>query len=166
LFPRKVDFFEVITYPFLFAAGGGFFKPLALSCDRKLIVGVWNFEEFGCPLAFGLLGTKGFGERLLLNNVDFSNDVVEFEMDCSVETLVLDSVIKEDGEDETVFVVEDVVELADNFEVELFTNFDDVAIVVGPVVEDLGEGELLLPKECWGLVVTFGPDGLFGACLG
>ena len=70
--------------------------------------------------------------------------------------------MKEDGEDETVFVVEEVVELDDDFEVELFTNFVDVAIVVvvDPVVEDFGEGELLLPEEGLGLVVTFGPDGL------
>ena len=38
-----------------------------------------------------LVGTKGLGERLLLNRVvDFSKD--DFDTDFSVETLVLDSV--------------------------------------------------------------------------
>ena len=161
MFPSRVDCFEVITYPLLLAApGGGFFKTL--SCDCELFVGILIFEEFVGPFASVLVGTKGFGERLLLNKVDFSNDVVEFETDFSVET-----VMKEDGEDETVFVVEEVVELDDDFEVELFTNFDIVPfVVVDPVVEDFGEGELLLPEEGWGLVVTFGPGGLFTAGLG
>ena len=148
MFPGKVGCFEVITYPFLLAPGGGFFKTLILSCGLE---------------SSGFVGTKVFGERLLLSKVDFSKDVVEFETDFSVETLVLDSVMKEDGEAETVFVVEDVVEFDDNVEVELFTNFEDV--VVDPL-EDFGEGELLLGEECWGLFVAFGPDGLFGAGLG
>lgn len=163
MFPGKVGCLEVITYPFLLAPGGGFFKQLALSSGLESFVDILN-EDLGGTLASGLVGTKGFGERLLLSKVDFSKDVVEFETDFSVETLVLDSVIKEDGEAETVFVaVEDVVELDDDFEVELFTNFDDV--VVDPVKEGFGEGELLLGEECWGLFVNFGPDGLFGAGL-
>ena len=48
---------------------------------------------------------------------------------------------------ETVFVVvEDVVELDDDFEFELFTNFDDVEVVVGPL-EDFGGGRFLLTEE-------------------
>ena len=147
MFPSKVGCFEVITYPFLLAPGGGFFETLTLSCGLESFADILN-EELGGPLASGLVGTKGFGERLLLNNVDFSKDVVEFETDFSVETLVLDSVIKEDGEAETVFVVEDVVEFDDDVEVEHFTNFDDIDIVVDPVEVGFGEGELLLAEEC------------------
>ena len=48
---------------------------------------------------------------------------------------------------ETVFVVvEDVVELDDDFEFELFTNFDDVEVVVDPL-EDFGEGRFLFTEE-------------------
>ena len=145
LFSSKVGCFEVITYPFLLAPGGGFFETLTLSSGLESFADILK-EELGGTLASGFVGTKVFGERLLLNKVDFSKDVVEFETDFSVETLVLDSVIKEDGEAETVFVaVEDVVALDDDVEIELFTNFEDV--VVGPL-EDFGEGELLLGEEC------------------
>ena len=147
MFPSKVGCFEVITYPFLLlSAGGGFFEPLALSCGLESFVDILN-EALGATFLSVLVGIKGFGERLLLNKVDFSKDVVEFETDFSVETLVLDSVIKEDGEAETVFVVEDVVELDDDVEVELFINFDDVDVVVDPL-DGFGEGELLLAEEC------------------
>ena len=92
MFSIKVDLlfdcFEV-TLPFLLAAGGCSFKPQAFSCE--LFVDILN-EELGL-FASVLVGTKGLGERLLLNKVDFSKDVFEFETDFSVETLVLDSVI-------------------------------------------------------------------------
>ena len=92
MFSSKVDIlfdcFEV-TYPFLLAAGGCSFKPLAMSCE--LFVGILNVE-LG-PFASVLVGTKGLGERLLLSKVDFSKDVFEFKTDFSVETFVLDSVI-------------------------------------------------------------------------
>ena len=92
LFCIKVDLlfdFVEFTYPFLLAGGVGFFKPLALSCDWELFVDILN-EELG-TFPSVLVGTKGLGERLLLNNVvDFSKD--DFDTDFSVETLVLDSV--------------------------------------------------------------------------
>lgn len=48
---------------------------------------------------------------------------------------------------ETVLiVVEDVVELDDDFEFELFTNFDEVEVVADPL-EDFGEAEFLLTGE-------------------
>ena len=47
-----------------------------------------------------------------------------------------------------VVVVDDAEELDDNdFEAELFTNFDDVEVVAEPL-EVLGEGELLLANDC------------------
>ena len=92
LFSIKVDLlfdFVEFTYPFLLGGGVGFFKPLALSCDWELFVDILN-EELG-TFPSVLAGTKGLGERLLLNNVvDFSKD--DFDTDFSVETLVLDSV--------------------------------------------------------------------------
>ena len=47
-----------------------------------------------------------------------------------------------------VVVVDDAEELDDDdFEAELFTNFDDVEVVAEPL-EVLGEGELLLADDC------------------
>ena len=44
--------------------------------------------------------------------------------------------------------VDDAEELDDDdFEAELFTNFDDVEVVAEPL-EVLGEGELLLANDC------------------
>ena len=55
----------------------------------------------------------------------------------------------EDGvADIVVIVVDDAEELdEDDFEAELFTNFDDVEVVAEPL-ELLGEGELLLADDC------------------
>ena len=48
---------------------------------------------------------------------------------------------------ETVFVdVEDVVELDDDFEFELFTNFDDVEVVVDPL-EGFEQERFLFTEE-------------------
>ena len=50
--------------------------------------------------------------------------------------------------DIVVVVVDDAEELDDDdFEAELFTNFDDVEVVAEPL-EVLGEGELLLADDC------------------
>ena len=62
------------------------FTELPFSCDLKLFVGILKNRRFPSVL----VGRNGLGVRLLLNDVDFSKDVVEFETDFSVEMLVLD----------------------------------------------------------------------------
>ena len=62
------------------------FTELPFSCDLELFVGILKNGTFPSVL----VGINGLGVRLLLNDVDFSKDVVEFETDFSVEMLVLD----------------------------------------------------------------------------